>query len=111
MDGKHKFFCLVAQHGGKEVRWKNHRVFRFPCGVQFVISKTPSDHRSWEIAHSKLRRLLGLTSQTARVGLRRTRKLKHRSSQPITAKPSEALSFEALMIAQGVKEAKWREHV
>lgn len=113
MDGKRKFFSLVTRHGGNEIRWTNHRVFHFPNGVQFAVSKTPSDYRSWENAHSQLRRALGLTPQTARVGQRRARQVKHRRIESlnlgrVTDSPSISLNFEELMKAQGVKQAKWR---
>ena len=113
MKGETKFFSLVREHAGKEIRWKNHRVFRFPNGVQFVVSKTPSDYRSWENAHANLRRALGLTPRDSRVGKRRVRQVRHRHTgdlNPATATElqGQSRSFEELMKAQGVKPAKWR---
>jgi hypothetical protein len=113
MSGKSKFFSLVMQHGGHEIRRKNHRVFCFPNGVLFVVSKTPSDHRSWENAHSKLRRALGLAPQKAHVGLRRARQIKHRQTDrlkltAIADSQKGSVDFEKLMEAQGVKKVKWR---
>ena len=106
MSGQNKFFSLVREYGGTEIRWKNHRVFRFPNGLQFVVSKTPSDHRSWENAHSDLRRALGLTPHGPRVGQRRVRQVRYR--HPCAVNPARVIdsrgrswSFEELMKADG----------
>jgi len=113
MNGESKFFSLVREHGGNEIRWKNHRVFRFPNGFQFVVAKTPSDYRSWENAHANLRRALGLTPRDPRVGKRRVRQVRHRHTVDlnparITDSRDRSCSFEELMKAWGVKPAKWR---
>src|SRR5215469_8042222 len=113
MNGESKFFSLVMEHRGHEIRWKNHRVFRFPNGVQFVVSKTPSDYRSWENAHANLRRALGLTPRDGRVGKRRVRQVRHRHTRDLNpARVTDSLgrscSFEELMKVQGVKPAKRR---
>ncbi len=113
MNGQSKFFSLVSEHGGTEVRCKNHRVFRFPSGIQFVVSKTPSDHRSWENAHSKLRQALGLTTRVAHVGKRRLKRIRKSQARHLRDSGSQVqpCSFEELMKAHGVKPAKWRHGV
>jgi hypothetical protein len=113
MNGESKFFSFVRAHGGHEIRRKNHRVFRFPNGVQFVVSKTPSDYRSWENAQATLRRALGLTPHGPRVGERRVKRARHvriggLNSAKVTGSLGVSSSFEELMKAQGVKPAKWR---
>src|SRR5262252_3191237 len=102
MNGESKFFSLVREHGGHEIRWKNHRIFRFPSGVQFAVPKTPSDCRSWENAHADLRRALGLTPRHSQVGKRRVRRIKHRHTADLSQlRVSDSLgrscSFEELM--------------
>jgi hypothetical protein len=113
MSGQEKFLSLVKQHGGIEVRWKNHRVFRFPSGVQVVVSKTSSDRRSWKNAYSVLRRALGLTPREPRMRKRGVCQVRHRvdrklSRARICNSCNQSESFEELMKAQGVKPAKWR---
>jgi hypothetical protein len=113
MNGESKFFSLVSAQGGHEIRQKNHRVFRFPNGVQVVVAKTPSDYRSWDNAHAKLRRELGLTPDGPRVGKQRARQVRHIHSGDLNpARVTDSLgrscSFEELMKAQGVKPPKWR---
>ena len=111
MNGERKFFSLVREHRGHEVRSKKHRVFRFPNGVQVAVSKTPSDYRSWENAHSNLRRALGLAPRDARVGKRVRWARQGRTGDLNPTRVTESLgrsrSFEDLMKAQGVKPAKW----
>lgn len=108
MEGKTKFFRLVSESGGVEVRARNHRVFRFPGGLQFVIGKTPSDWRSWNQAFSGLRRALGQTPTKARVGPRRAKRLKSDRSKTNALPPQKEADFAELMRQEGVQEAKWR---
>ena len=53
---------LIEKHGGKLIRQKKHKVFRFPNGVVFTTGSTPEDPRAYDNATAELKRLLGLHS-------------------------------------------------
>jgi hypothetical protein len=111
MDARIKFFEIVKRFRGQEIRSKNHCVFRFETGAQVVVAKTPSDYRSWDNAVSTLRRELGLTPTLGRVGQRRSRRVKQRSSPPPMRSVhirNEEIEFQTAMTALGVKRAAWR---
>jgi hypothetical protein len=68
--GKPNSSLFLAAIGARKFDLRIIVFFAFQSGVRFVIAKTPSDYRSWETAHSKLRRVLGLTPKYARVAQR-----------------------------------------
>ena len=65
---------LIKAHGGELVRRKNHHIYRFPSGKNFVVSKTSGDCRAWHRALATLRRLLGVQRRTQKVTLAPSRK-------------------------------------
>lgn len=58
MDPGKEFDRLVKEHGGKLIRQRKHRVYKFPSGVVFVCASTPSDRRADDNILCHLKRVL-----------------------------------------------------
>jgi len=71
-----KLTVLLRQYGCTLKRQKKHQVWSLPNGKTFTRAATPSDRRAANNSLSDLKRELGLTKQTATVGVRRERKAK-----------------------------------
>ena len=75
MDPKEELDRLIADNGGKKIRWKRHDVYKFPNGLVFTVSKTPECPFGFKHAVDDLKNFLGLRDDDrGKPGARREKK-------------------------------------
>jgi len=80
-DPKTAMESLIEQNGGKLVRQRKHKVYRFPNGATFVVASTPECPLAYDNALAHLKRLLGIyPPDRGAPGTRRNKRLKQKAA-------------------------------
>jgi hypothetical protein len=80
---------LIKEHTGVLVRQKKHKVYRFPNGLNFILSSTPECPLAYDNALSSLKKVLGINDPNRGLpGERREKRIKRKNTRGSKMPPS-----------------------
>ena len=117
-DPKTTMELLIEQSGGKLVRQRKHKVYRFPNGATFVVGSTPECPLAYDNALAYLKRLLGVyPPDRGSPGTRRNKRLKQKASgsklpfESAVLEPVKTWKDKLQMVATQIASPKPKPHV